>query len=168
MARPIWLLHSLPRRFSLRTLLVTVFLASIALYWWYSPVSVKEPWGPASGLTLEYKTRRNWDGRKHYVGPVLLRYENGHVAAVSKLDVSKAGTFFVGDKYFDYWHEDGRRLDWTEWFMYISTDYIPRQMDGKPINMEPAWRRLAAESKKKNPLPPELRADERLPYSQGR
>jgi hypothetical protein len=41
----------------------------------------------------------------------------------------------------EYWHEDGRKLKWKEWFFFLSNDYFPRQIHGDMIRTEDDWRR---------------------------
>ena len=141
-------------------LLAFMVIASVAFWWWFRPVVVEEPWSVAYGLTLEYKTRRSWNGHQYYVGPAILRYKNGNLAAKGIVDgfEHESITFFSQDDHFLYWHEDGRKLLWHEWFFYISSEYIPRQMNGEPISTEDEWRRMAVEFEKAHP---ELRDDKK-------
>ena len=132
-------------------MLALTFAASIGLWWWFRPVAVEEPY--PFGLTTQYKIRRGWNGRKYYVGPVTLRYENGNAASigdVNRLEQRSVG-FFTGDERFQYWHEDGRKFSSSEWFFDVSQEYIPRQMNEKPIGTEEDWRRMNAGFEKKYP-----------------
>jgi hypothetical protein len=137
-------------QFRLHSLFILMLVASIALWWWFRPTTIEERWGVASGLRLQYTTQRKWNARRYYVGPVVLRYENGNVAAKGNLDgiAHHSITFFVGDDQFQYWHEDGRKLTWKEWFSYVSTDYLPRKWNGEAILTEENWRRIPGDDEK--------------------
>jgi hypothetical protein len=133
-------------------MLALVFVLSIALWWWFRPISVEEPWGNGD-LTMQYRIRRSWNGERRYVGPATLRYENGNIAVLSNVDgIEWKSIDPTADSYqARYWHEDGRELNFTEWFFYMSTDYFPRRMNGEPINTEQEWRHSAIEFEKQHP-----------------
>jgi hypothetical protein len=140
-----------PWRFSLRALLAVTLVASAGLWWWFRPISVEKPW--AYGLTIHYQIRRSWNGDRYYVGPATLRYQNENISAISNVNGLKWNSVdpFGDVEQAKYWHEDGRKLSSSEWFLYLSTEYIPRNMNGEPINTEEEWRRMNAELAKKHP-----------------
>jgi hypothetical protein len=127
-------------------------VASVGLWWWFRPVAVKEDY-VGYGLTMEYKTRRSWNGDKYYVGPATLRYKNGNISAINNVNGLKWNSVspFSDVEQGQYWHEDGRKLSWSEWFLYVSSEYIPRNMNGEPSSTEEEWRQMNAELAKKHP-----------------
>jgi hypothetical protein len=131
--------------------LAIITVASIGLWWWFRPITVEEPW--AYGLTTQYQIRRSWNGDRYYVGLAILRYDNGNISAISNVNGLKWNSVSpYGDSEQDqYWHEDGRKLSWSEWSLYLSTEYIPRNMNGEPVNTEVEWRQMNAELAKKHP-----------------
>jgi hypothetical protein len=141
-------------RFGLRGLLAAMTIVAVGLWWWLRPVTVEEDWGgPWWGMTVRYSLRNSWDGRRHYVGPATLTYPNGQLAARANLHGTEYqpaefwatkynGISFGGtDTGQEYWHEDGRKLNWKEWFFFLSNDYFPRRIHGDVIRTEDEWRR---------------------------
>jgi hypothetical protein len=131
-----------------------MFLVSVGLWWWLRPIHVEEPWGAGfTGLTIQYHVRRGWKGDRYYVGPAIIRYENGKASVIGYVDglIEKSVAFGSDDRYCKYWHEDGHELNGTEWFFYMSQDYMPRHMGGESISTEEKWRRIAADFTKEHP-----------------
>jgi hypothetical protein len=142
-----------PQRFSIRALLALTLLVSVGLGWWLRPIYVEEPWGAGYGLTIQYHVRRGWNGDRYYVGPATIRYENGKASVIGYVDglKEKSVAFGSDDGHSKFWHEDGRELNGTGWFFYMSQDYLPRQMNGEPISTEEQWRPEAAKFRKDHP-----------------
>jgi hypothetical protein len=133
-------------QFSLRTLLIVPAIFSIALWWWFRPYAVEE--ADFYGMSRHYIVQRSWNGRKHYEGSVSLKYRDGKLAVRTDVDGVEVGTISLwgeGDERSEYWHTDGRKLQWDEWFMYMSGDYIPRQMRGESMMTEDEWRKAVEE-----------------------
>jgi hypothetical protein len=102
---------------------------------------------------MQYRIRRSWGGDRYYVGPATIRYENGNIAVAGHVDGLEEHSISFGcdDEHVRYWHEDGRKLNSTEWFFYMSREYIPRHMNGELIGTEKDWRRMNAEFEKEHP-----------------
>lgn len=135
--------------FRLRTLLIGIGLFSGGLWWWFRPFTVYESAG--YGMTCHYTARRSWDGRRYYLGPAILVYPNGRLAAkdnnVDGVEVNSVSLWGENDKC-EYWLDDGTKLGChEEWFAFLSFDFIPRQMHGEPLKTEKQWRAIATELK---------------------
>jgi hypothetical protein len=113
-------------QFRLRTLFVVVLIASVGLWLWTKPFAVEDDWGGYYGWTTNYQLRRGWNGRRYFVGPATLTYQNGQLAARGNVNgiEEETLTFWIGDEHFEYWREDGQKLNWEDWFLYVSTDYL--------------------------------------------
>jgi hypothetical protein len=134
-------------------MLALVFVLGVFLWWWYRPVPINEPWGLGYGLTYQARVRRTWKGDRVYVGPATIRYENGNVAMLGDVNGMEENTvaFGINKDHCKYWHEDGRPLNQTEWFLYLSAEYVPRHMNGEPSQTEEEWRAAAAKFRKEHP-----------------
>jgi hypothetical protein len=134
-------------QFRLRTLFGIFVISSVALWWLFRPIKVDEAFGP--GLTTSYTIRLGIDGQYYFVGPATLFYAGGSRSAFSEVDRWRKSEYepvFENSAVTKHWHEDGRELTRNEWFAYLSTDYIPRQMNGEAISTESEWREIARKS----------------------
>jgi hypothetical protein len=137
-------------QFSLRTLFGIFVISSVALWWWFRPIKVEEAWRAHSyGLTASYTVRRGINGQYYFVGPAALVYADGSRSALSEVDRWRQTEYepdFENSAVTKYWHEDGRELTRHEWWAYLATDYIPRQINSQAIITELEWREIARKS----------------------
>jgi hypothetical protein len=95
-------------------------------------------------MSIASKVQRTWNGKKRYKGTLFLKYNSGEIATSIYADGKEVGTvegWGGDDELSRYWHTDGRQLEWDEWFMFMSLDYVPRQMGGTPAGTEVEWRK---------------------------
>lgn len=102
-------------------------------------------------MTCHYTARRSWNGRRYYVGPAIIVYPNGRIAArdssVDGVEVNTVSHFGDYDKC-EYWLDDGRKLAcWEEWFAYQTFEFVPSQMYGEPLKTENQWRAVVPDLK---------------------